>query len=356
MDGKLIMHIAEAAGGIDMYLNLLIDNFDPEYKHIVVLSQNFEVEKYQKKSNVVAIEQLDMKHDISFKDFKTIKLIKKLIKKYNPDIVYCHSTKAGFLGRFAKKRKNVVVYNAHGWAFNMNCGKLRKFIYRTMEKMLARKTNKIICISQNEYKSALAYKICKENKLICIYNGINYSKVDNLNEIQRESIGFNNENVVVGMIGRLCEQKGTDIFVNVARKLVDKNTNYRFLLIGNGPIEEEIRALIKDNNLDNYFHITGWVNNPLEYAKTLNVACLFSRWEGFGYAIEEYKALKLPIVASNIDAIPELLEETYDINDIEKLVDAIESKKNLTNVEYNKKFRIEDCAANHAKLFEELCK
>lgn len=59
MDYKIIMHIVEAAGGIDRYLNLFIDNFD-NYKHIVVLSQNFNSNNYFLKPNVINVKILKM--------------------------------------------------------------------------------------------------------------------------------------------------------------------------------------------------------------------------------------------------------------------------------------------------------
>lgn len=354
MDYKIIMHIAEAAGGIDRYLNLFIDNFDNDYKHIVVLSQNFNLKKYYSKPNVLNVEILEMKHNIGFSDFKTIKKIKQIIKKYKPDFIYCHSTKAGFLGRLAKPNNSLLLYNAHGWIFNRKCNKFKKTLYALMERILAKKTDKIVCISKSEYNSALKYKICKKDKLICIYNGIDYNEITKIVGISREKIGYTEKNKVIGMVGRLCEQKGSDIFINVAQKLIYINKDYRFLLIGGGPQESKIKEMIEDKGLSDYVKITGWVNNPLSYAKILDVACLFSRWEGFGYAIEEYKAMHLPIVASNVDAIPELLDETYDINNIDELVEVINSKSNMTKINYTNRFLITDCTSKHKELFSEL--
>ena len=142
---KKIMHIAEAAGGIDKFLRLFINNFDKSYDHILVLSQNYDESWFRKCQNVSFVEIVHMEHELSFKDFLTIKKIKKLIKSFEPDVIYCHSTKAGFLGRLASKSKFNVVYNAHGWAFNMKCSKVKKFLYIKLEKYLAKKTKMIVC-------------------------------------------------------------------------------------------------------------------------------------------------------------------------------------------------------------------
>lgn len=64
-------------------------------------------------------------------DLKAILHVRKLIKKYKPDIIYCHSSKAGAIGRIADLGiRNKIIYNPHGWAFNMECGNKKKMLYR----------------------------------------------------------------------------------------------------------------------------------------------------------------------------------------------------------------------------------
>lgn len=114
-----IMHIAECAGGVDRYLEMLLPRLESDYLQIFVCSYNFNASKYRGKVDVV--EQIDMKQSFSpMKIVKQVKQIKTLLKEYKPDIVYCHSSFAGGLGRMAAMgMKCKVVYNPHGWAFNM---------------------------------------------------------------------------------------------------------------------------------------------------------------------------------------------------------------------------------------------
>ena len=118
-------------------------------------------------------EQIKMNRAIGSNDIKAIKEVRKLIKKYNPDIVYAHSSKAGAITRIADiGMKNYCIYNPHGWAFNMRCSVKKKVIYTASEKATAPFCDKIICISNAERQSALDKKICKENKLQVIFNGV----------------------------------------------------------------------------------------------------------------------------------------------------------------------------------------
>lgn len=114
-----ILHIAECAGGVDRYLEMLLPRLEEDYEQVFVCSQHFDVAKYEDKVDIV--EQIDMKQSFSpMRIYSQVRHIRKLVKKYQPDIVYCHSSFAGGLGRLAciglKCKK---VYNPHGWAFNI---------------------------------------------------------------------------------------------------------------------------------------------------------------------------------------------------------------------------------------------
>lgn len=114
-----ILHIAECAGGVDRYLEMLLPRLEGEYKQIFVCSHHFEASKYKGKVDVV--EQIDMEQSFSpIRIYHQVRQIRNLVNKYQPDIVYCHSSFAGGLGRLACIGiKCKVVYNPHGWAFNM---------------------------------------------------------------------------------------------------------------------------------------------------------------------------------------------------------------------------------------------
>ena len=116
------MHIAEAPGGVERYLVTLLTKLKkyPEFEHILVCSTSFDKKKFKGiVKKIVVIES--MQNTISFSlDSKSVLEVRKIIKRYKPDIVYCHSSKAGAIGRMANFGiKNKLIYNAHGWAFNM---------------------------------------------------------------------------------------------------------------------------------------------------------------------------------------------------------------------------------------------
>lgn len=108
-----ILHVAQAAGGVDRYIRMLLKYLDKEkFENILVCSQDFHEEDYR--DLVDSFEQVEMTRAIGGNDLKAIKEVRTLIKKYNPDIVYAHSSKAGAIARVADiGLKNHCVYNPH---------------------------------------------------------------------------------------------------------------------------------------------------------------------------------------------------------------------------------------------------
>lgn len=114
-----IMHIAECAGGVDVYLNMLLPLLEKKMYQFFICSKKFDKNKYE--GVVDGIEQIDMQQTFSpISIIRNIIKVKHIIKTVKPDIIYCHSSFAGGIGRIAAiGSKAKIIYNPHGWAFNM---------------------------------------------------------------------------------------------------------------------------------------------------------------------------------------------------------------------------------------------
>ena len=303
-----VLHVAEAAGGVERYLQTLFKYSDKEQvENILVCSQNYDYEKFKRLADRVIV--LKMAHQINpSSDIKVEKALRRIIKQLKPDIVYAHSSKAGALARIADLGlKNRVIYNPHGWAFNMQQSAKKKEMYKWVEKISAHFCDKIVCISDAEKESALREKICKPSKLQVIYNGVDLEEIKNKVPKTRKELHIPEDAFVVGMVGRLSKQKAPDVFVKAAKLIKQKIPNAYFLMVGDGELRDQIEAMIHKFDLDSSFLITGWVDNPTAYMKVMDVGCLLSRWEGFGLVLPEYMACRVPIVATNVDAIPNII-------------------------------------------------
>lgn len=369
-DNKIrILHVAQAAGGVDRYIRMLLKYLDKDkFENILVCSQDFHKEDY--KGLVDSFEQVEMTRAIGVNDLKAIREVRKLIKRCNPDIVYAHSSKAGAIARVADIGiKNYCLYNPHGWAFNMRCSVKKKAMYTVIEKLAAPFCDRIICISDAEKQSALDKKICREDKLQVIFNGVDIEAYENgvHGAVKRADLNIPEDAFVVGMVGRISPQKAPDVFIRMAKLVKSEVPNAHFIIVGNGEQEAEVRKYAEDNGFADRLHITGWVDDPMSYVELFDVACLVSRWEGFGLALPEYMMAGKPIVASNVDAIPNIIRDgenglLVSVDDPVGSYDAVlkiyqydELKDKLVAQGYRdvkKRFNARRVAKEHERVFE----
>ena len=188
--------------------------------------------------------------------------------------------------------------------------KLKARIFCIVEKILSYFTDKIVCISEAEHKSAVYNKIGNSKKLALIPNGINIKAVRDSVAKKRCDLGIAEMAFVVGMIGRITAQKAPDIFVKAAKLIKTHIPNSSFIIVGDGELRSDIEKYALENDLQLY--ITGWTDEPYSYLKVFDIAVLPSRWEGFGLAVVGYMAAERNVVASRIDALPTIIEDNVD--------------------------------------------
>lgn len=188
--------------------------------------------------------------------------------------------------------------------------KLKSYAYLLIEKCLSKFTDKIVCISEAEKKSAEREHIADESKLELIPNGIDVSAVRNAVPRQKHDLGIAEDAFVIGMIGRLSQQKAPDIFIRAAKLIHQSIENAAFIIVGDGEEREKVQKFAIENKLR--LVVTGWTDEPYSFLKIFDVALLLSRWEGFGLAIVEYMAAEKNVVATRTDAIPTLIDDGVD--------------------------------------------
>lgn len=246
-------------------------------------------------------------------------------------------------------------------------GKLKSRIFLYIEKLLAKCTDKIVCISEAERISALKHKIADNQKLDVILNGIDFTSIENAIPVQRKDLNIPENAFVVGMVGRISEQKAPDIFIKAAKNIQEEIPNSYFIIVGDGEQRNEIEKYAQENNINLF--ISGWTDNPYSYLKTFDIAMLLSRWEGFGLAIVEYMAAKKNFVATRIDAIPTIVRDGIDgilvnVDSPEQAADAVVSlyqdkgtaeKMKKEAWEYaHKRYDIQRVAEQHLNLFKSI--
>lgn len=305
----IIVHIAECVGGVDKYLSMLMPLLkENNIQQNFICSQDYDSKKYKLWNEKVFTINMNQSFNPS-KVLASIKKIRKILKQTQPDIIYCHSSFAGGLGRIAAIGFNCkIIYNPHGWAFNIKS--MKRYIYFFIEKILALITDKIVCISNAEKVSAINKHIISSKKLELIPNGIDISAVQNATPKSKKSLNIPEESYIIGMIGRLSSQKAPDIFIKAINLIKVKIPNIYCIIVGDGDLAPKIQQYAAQHSIP--LLITGWTNEAYSYLKIFDIALLLSRWEGFGLAITEYMAANKNFIATNVDAIPTLVDNNID--------------------------------------------
>ncbi len=327
-----VLHIVQCAGGVDCYLRMLFANMNKsEYSNTLVCSFDYNPSDYE--GLVEECIQVDMRNALSLSmDTVAVREVRRLIKQIKPDIIYCHSSKGGGVGRLANIGTGIpIVYNPHGWAFSMEGSKVKSLIYLWLEWCLSPFTTKFVTISNYEKLIAVQKHVAKLGKIKTIFNGIDMEDVERQlaeSTVTRETLGIPADACVIGMVGRISAQKAPDTFVRMAAKVKESIPNAWFIIVGDGDEREATEQLIAENALSDCFTITGWVSNPIAYSALFDIAVLLSRWEGFGLVLAEYMKLGKPIVATETNAIPDLIIDhenglLVNVDDYEQATQAV---------------------------------
>lgn len=248
--------------------------------------------------------------------------ILSLFIKERPNLVHLHSSKAGFLGSLAGKLAGIkVIYTVHGAIFAASFSKIARTFFFCLEKFSAYFKDKIICVSANDKKLWLKYKAAPENKLIVIHNGINL-KTDFLSRQEAreylasqsanffEALRGSGENLkIIGTIANFFPEKGLPYSVEAADILVNKKKikNIIFAIMGDGPERLLLEETLKERGLTDKLILLGSVANPFRYLKAFDIFVLPSIKEGLPYAILWAMAAGLPIIASHVGGLPEMI-------------------------------------------------
>ncbi|CAN7491499.1 glycosyltransferase family 4 protein [Bradyrhizobium sp. LjRoot220] len=300
-----VLHVAETIrGGIATYLNEL----HPHQRKTLGGGNVHYVIPSDHRADLTGIDDTEItefgRSDRSVSGlFRMLLATLRAVHRLQPDVVHLHSSFAGLVLRpvlLLKRKRPRIVYCPHGWAFSRETGWLSYQVTKLTEGILAKITDRIICISRDEFKEGVRAGI-EADRLVLVHNGISKNRplLDTVSAI------WPSEKTKVLFIGRLDRQKGYDLLTEAARALEDL-VDVR--IVGAsviGKYEDEGRALPANVSL------LGWqdrhqIEAQLEKA---DLVVIPSRWEAFGLvAIEAMRAAK-PIIAFRIGALPEIVED-----------------------------------------------
>ncbi|MPQ42279.1 glycosyltransferase [Clostridium tarantellae] len=142
-----------------------------------------------------------------------------------------------------------------------------------------------------------------KEKVSIIYDIIPHNLIKKMAEEQVQLAEENFKGTTILTIGRLVHTKGYDMAIEAAKKLKDNGIEFRWYVIGEGILKNELISIIEENGLQKEFKLLGTFTNPYPYIKNCDIYCQPSRFEGFGMAIAEAKILGKPVIATNFETV-----------------------------------------------------
>jgi glycosyltransferase involved in cell wall biosynthesis len=240
-------------------------------------------------------------------DIRALWVVLKSVREFDPDLVSAHSTKAGFAARLAcAVLRRRVVFTAHGWAFGEERGRLRTRILVLMESLAARVTAKIICVSDHDRHLALRYGVAQPGKLIVIHNGVDPKPFLDANPVGVRTEFNLGQNRVMTTVGRLAPPKDPLTLLTACRSV---KGDFVLLVVGDGELRSTVECSVSKGGSGHSVVLAGERVDVPEILAASDVFVLSSRKEGLPYTIIEAMVAGLPVVATCVGGVPELVED-----------------------------------------------
>lgn len=236
----------------------------------------------------------------------------KLLKAQHPDIIHTHKYKDNILGASAAAAAGIeaVVRVVHGMTEPFS-GKayVKMMCYERVDRLVtSMKVRKVIAVSSS--LKIILEELYGTNKVVQIHNGINLEKIklSQDREQLRTALGIGTSDEVIGTVGRLTPVKGHHVLLRAANSLVRRRKNIKVLVVGDGPLMPEMRALAQDLGIEREVVLAGQRHDVYDLVNCMDVFALPSVHEGIPMVLLEALALKRPVVASRVGGIPEVMK------------------------------------------------
>jgi glycosyltransferase involved in cell wall biosynthesis len=223
-----------------------------------------------------------------------------LMRRARPDIVHANSSKAGVLGRVAAAAAGVPVrvFTVHGWAFKAYAG-AASTLYRWADRLMDPLTAVTICVAERERAAGLAARTCRADRTVVIPNGVDVAAAP------RTRHAGDPPRIVA--VGRLAAPKDPLTLVRALAALGDRP--FAATVVGDGPDRAALEAEIRALGLTGAVELAGERRDVAGLLADSDVFVLASRSEGAPLSIIEAMAAGLPVVASTVGGVPELVED-----------------------------------------------
>ncbi|MEO0092282.1 MAG: glycosyltransferase [candidate division WOR-3 bacterium] len=305
-------------GGTEMMILRLLDNID-RTKFDVSVASFFPggtlLDEVKKRGGKPFLFKIANQKNI-LQMFNAFIRLYQYLRNNNIDIIHIYGFWSNIIGRFCARLANVpIIITGQRTEDNW-----RKSFHSLLDRFTSRWVNLYISVFNKGKELLIKRDKIPEKKIVVIHNGIDLNW----------AIGGKGNSLfpIVGMVAAFSSFKAHEVLIESAIKIVEKLPKIKFILVGCGPKQKKITELINKRGLNSYFLLPGFVYDVRPILSILSVFVLVSYSEGLPVAVMEAMSFGLPVVASKVGGIPELIEDKVtgmlvEPNNPEKLASAI---------------------------------
>lgn len=240
-------------------------------------------------------------------------MLMALFLRERPDVVHTHSSKAGVLGRITARFAGVplIVHSVHGWSFRSHMPPWLHGCAVLAEQTMARICDRIIVVSDRDRIEGLAYGVGRTSQYVLVRSGIDverYAAAKQLRPATRAGLHIPDHVPVIGSVMRLARPKDPETFLRAAASVRTRYPEARFVIVGDGPRRSAVESLAEALGLADSVIFTGVRRDVPELLGALDIFVLASWSEGLPRVVTEAMASSVPVVASDVGGISEVVE------------------------------------------------
>ncbi len=297
----LMIDDAEVGGGQQHVLLLAqrMKRFDP---HVACHGAGYLVDRL--KESGIPFHPLEMSNRPGIGSLLSCR---RLLRQLKPAIIHTHGGTAGFTGRVASlgipRRKAVHTY--HGLHYLHDLTSVRNKVFRLVDGILLHVTDRIVCVAQSDVDLGIRRGVADKAKTVLIRNGID-------TEAFQHNRGERIRKTVIGTVGRLHIQKGHTVLLKAFAAVVKAGRELELRIIGEGELAETLGAEARQLGIADLVDFRGAKQDISTELAEMDVFALPSLWEGLPLALLEAMAAGVPIVATSVDGVREVVTDAQD--------------------------------------------
>jgi glycosyltransferase involved in cell wall biosynthesis len=294
-------------GGGETHVLDLITNIDKSKFEPIVLS--FTEGPMVERVKYLGIDAHVIYTEIPY-DIRVWGKVKQFMIDHEIDIVHAHGTRANSNVFWAAKKLGLpIIYTVHGWSFHQNQNPWIKMLKIKSESFLTKKADVTITVSRSNQKDGM--NLFGMNNSQVVYNGVDTEKFNPSKKLLnlRKELGLPENKTIVGFLVRITVQKDPLTLIRAIKKVKEKTNDIVFLLMGNGDLLEDVKALVKELDIEDMIVWSDFRQDMPNVLNTIDIYTLPSLWEGLPLGLLEAMTMEKPIVSTGVDGSKEVIED-----------------------------------------------